>query len=154
MKKRLMVLVILALSVSLAAVAQAAAWPPKSLAFQWQNDPNVYTILAIKQTGSVKTLNRTTKFYDLSGATFDSTDANLQYPIGGYGYVNGAAFIFCLSGTMEFAGSNGFFNLEGTLFPTGGGTTVRGSFNGGWGTTVAVPIVVVPASALNFPLMP
>ena len=154
MKKRLMVLVILALSVSLAAVAQAATWPPKSLAFQWQNDPNVYTILAIKQTGSVKTANRTTKFYDLSGATFNSTNPALQYPMGGYGYVNGAAFIFSLSGTMDFVGSNGFFNLEGTLFPTGGGTTVRGSFDAVWGTAVAIPILVVPASALNFPLMP
>ena len=103
MKKRLMVLVILAMSLSLAGGALAAKFPGATVGFQWQNDPNVYTILTLKLNGTAK-MASPMKFYTVSGITFDTSLPPAQYPVSGSAYVTGPAgsqtLVFSLSGTL------------------------------------------------------
>ena len=154
MKKRLMVVAILALSIILATGAMSdarAAWPPKSLAFQWEN-PNLYTVLALKPAGKVKMANRTVKFYQLTGVIFYTNLPVNQFPVGGYGYLDGDVFIFSLSGTM-YTGlptHNSFLNLQGRLMPSGDGLVdARSSDDTAWGTSGNGSIVMVPPNTLD-----
>ena len=102
MKKRLMVLLILALSLSVAGGALAAKFPGATVGFQW-GVTNVYTILTLKLNGTAK-MDSPIKFYTVSGVTFDTTNPPAQYPVSGTAYVKGPAgnqtLIFSLSGTL------------------------------------------------------
>ena len=157
MKKRLMVLLILAMALSLAGGALGATFPGATVGFQWQNDPSVYTILTLKLNGTAK-MDSPMKFYTVSGVTFDTATPYPHYPVSGSAYVRGPvgsqSLIFSLSGTH--APAQEFINLEGSISQTTGTGTVwvRGSLGNVWGNQVDVPITALTAAqikALVFP---
>ena len=155
MKKRLMVLLILAMSLSLAGGALAAKFPGATVGFQWNNDPSVYTILTLKLNGTAK-MASPMKFYTVSGVTFDTANAIAQYPVSGSAYVTGPAgnqhLIFSLSGTLI----QDFIDLEGAISqPIVAGTVfVRVSQNNVWGPSVQLPITTLTAAQINALIFP
>jgi hypothetical protein len=157
MKKRVMVLVILAISLSLAGVALAAKFPGATVGFQWQNDPNVYTILTLKVNGTAK-MASPIKFYTVSGVTFDASAPALQYPVSGSAFVKGPAgdqtLIVSLSGTLD--ATKEFIDLEGFISQTAGVgmVLVRGSLGNTWGTPVTVGITVLTAAQIKALVLP
>jgi hypothetical protein len=157
MKKKLMVLLVLAMSLSLAGSALAATFPGATVGFQWQNNLNVYTILTLKVNGTAK-MASPIKFYTVSGVTFDTTNSLAQYPVSGTAYVKGPAgsqiLFFSLSGTLALTGQ--FIDLEGAIYQTAGtgDVYVRASQDNAWGNQVNVHITMLTAAqikALNFP---
>ena len=76
MKKRLMVLLILAMSLSLAGGALAAKFPGATVGFRW-GMTDVYSILTLKVNGTAK-MASPIKFYTVSGVTFDISNACLR----------------------------------------------------------------------------
>jgi hypothetical protein len=155
MKKRLMVLLILALSLSLAGGALAAKFPGATVGFQWQNDPNVFTILTLKLNGTAK-MASPIKFYTVSGVSFDTTNPIAQYPVSGSAYIKGPVgdqrLIFSLSGTLMID----FIDMEGAIHQTPGGdiVIVRLSQDNVWGTPVQVPITALTAAQIKALTLP
>ena len=102
MKKRLMVLLILAISLSLAGGALAAKFPGATVGFRW-GMTDVYSILTLKLNGTAK-MASPMKFYTVSGVTFDTSLPAAQYPVSGSAYVTGPAgsqtLVFSLSGSL------------------------------------------------------
>jgi hypothetical protein len=158
MKKRLMVLLILAVSLPLAGGALAAQFPAATVGFQWQNNPNVYTILTLKLNGTAK-MASPMKFYTVSGITFDTTIAAAQYPVSGSAYVKvdllgDKTLYFSLSGSLGAALE--FIDLEGLIgeFNGAGAVVVRGSLDSNWGKPVWVPITALTADQIKALILP
>jgi hypothetical protein len=154
MKKRLMVLLILAMSLSLAGGALAAKFPGATVGFRW-GTTDVYSILTLKLNGTAK-MDSPVKFYMVSGVTFDTTNPIAQYPVSGSAYIKGPVgsqtLVFSLSGTLLTE----FIDLEGSIPQTtgAGGVYVRVSPSNTWGTPVQVPITVLTADQIKALTLP
>ena len=149
MKKKLLVLVVLALALSLPAGALAAAFPPSSLAFQWDTETK-YTVLTVKLAGTVKMAPGPVKFYQLSGASFSPN--GWYYPVTGSGYFDAARgkFFFTLYGDIPYGGY-AFEQFHGYLFSNGTGTAYTRMSQDLWGSYVEYDIVMVPPNTLTLP---
>jgi hypothetical protein len=157
MKKRLTVLLILAMSLSLAGGALAAKFPAATVGFQWQNNPNVYTILTLKLNGTAN-MDSPMKFYTVSGITFDVTIPAAQYPVSGSAYVKGTVgnqtLLFSLSGSLFL--TQEFVDLEGGISQTtgAGNVFVRASIGNVWGTPALIPIQALTAAEIKALILP
>jgi hypothetical protein len=158
MKKRLTVLLILAMSLSLAGGALAAKFPEATVGFQWQNNLNVYTILTLKLNGTAK-MAGPVKFYTVSGVTFDTNNAGAQYPVSGSAYVKvdllgHKTLFFSLNGSFGVVAE--FIDLEGAIAETTGGgvVLVRVSQNNVWGTPAFINITALTADQIKALVLP
>jgi hypothetical protein len=155
MRKRLMVIALLALSITVASGALAAKFPGATVGFQWNNDPSVYTILTLKLNGTAK-MDSPMKFYTVSGITFDTAGPAVSYPVSGSAYVRGPAggqhLKFSLSGTF----TTEFIDLEGVIYQTlaVGVVIVRGSVGNVWETPVEIPITPLTADQIKALIIP
>jgi hypothetical protein len=149
MNKRLVVLVLLALALSLPAGALAAAFPPSSLALKWDGLNN-YTVLTVKLAGTVKMAPGPVKFYNLNGVSFSQT--GWLYPVTGSGYLDSNGnFAFSLFGDVAPYGGYGFHQFQGTLSPSGTGTAYwRTSYNS-WEPYNEYSITQVAPNTLSLP---
>jgi hypothetical protein len=154
MKKRLMVLLILAMSLSLAGEVLAAKFPGATVGFRW-GVTNVYSILTLKLNGTAK-MASPMKFYTVSGVTCDTVNGDQQYPVSGSAYVTGPAgtqtLVFSLSGTLLAE----FIDLEGHIGQTTGtgNVAVRVSLGNTWGTPAVVGITLLTADQIKALVLP
>jgi hypothetical protein len=143
-------LVVVFLSLSLAAGAWAKGFPGTVVAFQWEKSPNDYFVLTLKPNGTVKT-NTTIRFYTISGAFF-SPGAPVGYPVTGNGYTWGPSgsqqLYFHLTGTFY----DTFMDLTGSIAqePATGEVLARYSLAGGaWGSMGIYGLTLLTAEQIK-----
>jgi hypothetical protein len=152
MKKCLIVLMVLVLSLSAATGARAAGFPASATAFKLTAGGNdFYVVLSVKLSGAVKMAGGPVKFYRLSGSFINPNPPGAYtVPLSGAGYLYQNKLILTLSGSMFVSGLPVFFNLEGILDKANSGAQgiyFRGSHI--WGD--ASPYVVTQVSPKTVP---
>jgi hypothetical protein len=112
MKKTLLILMALLLSLSVAGAALAGgANPPKALALKW--DPwNEVDLLTIKMNAPLKTADGKVKFYTIAGNHLWLSDpAEMSIPIAGAGHVIPGTTTFHFSYSGSYKSGSSFYGL-------------------------------------------
>lgn len=149
MLKRLMVIALLALSLTVAGGALAAAFPQKSMAFHWETT-DVYTVISAKQSGNVKMAPGAVKFYLLTGVSFAQT-GGWFCPVTGSGFMHhNGKFYFSLTGDVPYQGAASF-QFHGYLSPDGTGHGYRRGINDTLESWITADLTIVPANTLTIP---
>ena len=147
MKRRLAILILLALIFSLPAGVQAAGFPPKTLAFSWQGTS--YTVLSLKANGKVQMAPGVVTFYLLTGICFQT--GNWFCPVTGTGFLHpNGSFYFSLEGDVPYQGT-GSSQFHGYLLPEGTGHGYRRTISDTPEPWASLDLTIVPANTLTPP---
>ena len=113
MKRMVILAMVLALSLGLAAGAQAAGFPPKSYCYGLDSAGD-WSSLSIKNMASIPTSNGSMKMYAVHGS-YTMAPWGKSFPVSGTGYVSGGSFHFSVTGAFFWGDWNEYYvvGIEG-----------------------------------------